>query len=124
MFLEEALGSEFSADDPQAFYLWERREEMEAMADACLIVKGTRLPVHCQVLSLSSGVFCRMFADMRSVPGGTPPCKRKADDGEQASRHVTRYCIGYFLPGRCTVVQVVVLNSLPHIIVCRLQCRS
>lgn len=79
----------FDEDDPQGFYLWERRGEMEAMADACLIVEGTRLPVHSHVLSLASGVLCRMFADLQSADeaGGaanrTRGHKRKAGDGEQ-----------------------------------------
>ena len=33
----------FDAAQPQAFYLLERRAEMEALADATLIVEGTRL---------------------------------------------------------------------------------
>lgn len=58
------------------------------MADACLIVQGTRLPVHTQVLSLASGVLCRLFADLRTSAlggaiGASGAHKRKADDGQQ-----------------------------------------
>ena len=42
--------SDFDPEQPQAFYLLgDGREDMEALADATLLVGGKRLPVHSQV---------------------------------------------------------------------------
>ncbi|PRW58089.1 MATH domain and coiled-coil domain-containing protein [Chlorella sorokiniana] len=55
----------FDKAKPQAYYLVENREEMEALSDAVLVAGGVSLPVHSQVLSMQSGVLRRMFVDFR-----------------------------------------------------------
>lgn len=62
----------FDAANPQAFYLGERREELESLADAALVVEGTRLPVHSQLLALSSRVLCSAFTDLGA--SNAQPC--------------------------------------------------
>lgn len=52
----------FSAASPQAWYLGDQLEKMEALSDAALLVAGTRLPVHRSILTMQSGVLAEMFA--------------------------------------------------------------
>lgn len=77
------LGS-FDCDDPAAFYLGPLvQQELETMADVLLMVEGTCLPAHSQVLQCNSRVLCAMFADVQSA------CKRvccgAADEEAQSS---------------------------------------
>lgn len=80
---------DFDENNPQAFYIVEQQQEIEGMADACLVVEGTRLPVHTQVLSLASGVLCHLFTRLKSEPAGDESSsqarKRKAEGSVQVS---------------------------------------
>lgn len=62
------LGS-FDSGQPEAFYLGQGAEELQATADAQLVVEGQRLQVHSQVLSVQSRVLRSLFA-ARAEGGG------------------------------------------------------
>lgn len=44
--------TKFDAQQPQAFYLLDRRAELEALSDVSLVADGVRLPVHSQVRTM------------------------------------------------------------------------
>lgn len=63
----------FSAKEPATFYLGSKSAELAGLADACILVEGTRLPVHSHVLSLHSRVLLGLFVE-RSAGAGSVRC--------------------------------------------------
>ncbi len=79
----------FDAADPPAFYLGERREELESIADAAFIVQGTRLPVHTGMLAVASPVLCGAFAKVDgSHEQACSSCGHKRKHAEARQRAV------------------------------------
>ncbi|KAL4443226.1 hypothetical protein ABPG75_010980 [Micractinium tetrahymenae] len=62
------LPAAFSVAQPAAFYLGSENAELAGLADAALMVEGTRLPVHSHILSLQSRVLRGLFAARSEGP--------------------------------------------------------
>lgn len=87
----------FDGKDPAAFYLGALQHELEATANVCLVVEGTRLPVHSHVLQCNSRVLCAMFADLTAQAGmcgqlgsGGSRKRKRADQQVRGHRGASR----------------------------------
>ena len=90
--------SSFDAAQPASFYLLDKREVLESLADAVLSVKGVELPVHSQVCVVV--VVAVVVAAAAAVAAQEGIAARRAAALETAAQQQSRRCVA--APASCS----------------------